>query len=741
MQEKNIFWRFVIPNNMGSLTLNNKSMNKPFFNKIFLTFSSAMLLTSMLSAQTPCANNPSKIICDDFETYNVANLSPQAAHWIPWNLTDNSAAGAEVSTDFASNGTKAMKVKRDGATGGDDQLLKLGNKSTGRYELKWKMYIPAGKAAYINVQTDENNPGASNANFAFQMYFRANGKYDMDIPTPTVSGDYTQGQWISLRFVFDLNNNIGKLFLNNNIARSWAYTQNLGAINFYCDDATYLFYVDEVEYVQLTNAVFNADVCNSAVDLSLLFGQAVDAPQTSALQDNSTATIDVADGQPSCFKDNLTGPAVINNSMWYTFAGDGAPYFIQTVPCAATNYIGGQDSPGDTQLAIYSGSDCANLTEVACNEDLFEDNDPATDFRAGVEFVTQPGTNYYMMVDGWSSTTPAVVAVGQYCVQVTRKPSVTCENASVGTYTLNNQGIVCWNQNLTGILEVDPADYKLPDGATGINGLSWALTAQAVSEGVWPPSLGNAYFGGTQFLQQIFEVSFANTDPQLTQPVQVYVTPVVIGGGALLPGQTEPFMENVDPANACFFVGESKPFLLIPETAEFNASASSTLSNGSNGTITLTVEGGLAGLVGDQTLYSFSWTGPNGFTATTQNLSGLAPGSYTVEISDLLGGCTAPFSLTVSVTSDVNDPAFVRNLSVFPNPTTGRLNLDLNLEQAIELQIEVFNAMGQMVQQINAGNVSTYTKEMDLSGFSNGIYMIRFRMDGETAVRRVTVQK
>jgi endo-1,4-beta-xylanase len=209
----------------------------------------------------------------------------------------------------------------------------------------------------------------------------------------------------------------------------------------------------------------------------------------------------------------------------------------------------------------------------------------------------------------------------------------------------------------------------------------------------------------------------------------------------LLPGETQSFMENVDPTNACFFVGASQPFLLIPETAEFNASASSTVSNGNNGSITLSVEGGLAALVGDPSFYSFSWTGPNGFTATTQNLSGLAPGAYTVEIRDLLGGCTPPFSLTVSVTSDVDDPAFVRNLAVFPNPTTGLLNLDLNLEQAVELQVEVYNAMGQMVQQINAGNVSSYTKALDLSAFSNGIYLIRFRLDGETAVRRVTIQK
>jgi hypothetical protein len=51
-----------------------------------------------------------------------------------------------------------------------------------------------------------------------------------------------------------------------------------------------------------------------------------------------------------------------------------------------------------------------------------------------------------------------------------------------------------------------------------------------------------------------------------------------------------------------------------------------------NGSITLTVSGGT-------TAYGFSWTGPSGFTSTSQNLSNLGYGEYLVTITDA-NGCT-----------------------------------------------------------------------------------------------------
>jgi len=56
----------------------------------------------------------------------------------------------------------------------------------------------------------------------------------------------------------------------------------------------------------------------------------------------------------------------------------------------------------------------------------------------------------------------------------------------------------------------------------------------------------------------------------------------------------------------------------------------------SNGAIDLSPAGGVAP-------YSFAWTGPGGFTAGTEDLSGLGPGDYSVTITDA-NSCAVPFT-------------------------------------------------------------------------------------------------
>ena len=79
--------------------------------------------------------------------------------------------------------------------------------------------------------------------------------------------------------------------------------------------------------------------------------------------------------------------------------------------------------------------------------------------------------------------------------------------------------------------------------------------------------------------------------------------------------------------------GCSVPFTniaTIAETPEILVSSVKTdISCGglSDGTIDITISGGLGP-------YTYAWTGPSGFTSTSQDLSGLAPGSYSVTITD-----------------------------------------------------------------------------------------------------------
>jgi gliding motility-associated-like protein len=76
----------------------------------------------------------------------------------------------------------------------------------------------------------------------------------------------------------------------------------------------------------------------------------------------------------------------------------------------------------------------------------------------------------------------------------------------------------------------------------------------------------------------------------------------------------------------------------ITEAAEILATATKTdvtCAGGSDGAIDITVTGG-------NLPYSFAWTGPSGFTATTEDLSGLAAGAYSLTITDG-NGCVVNF--------------------------------------------------------------------------------------------------
>ncbi|MEL7424333.1 MAG: T9SS type A sorting domain-containing protein [Bacteroidota bacterium] len=84
----------------------------------------------------------------------------------------------------------------------------------------------------------------------------------------------------------------------------------------------------------------------------------------------------------------------------------------------------------------------------------------------------------------------------------------------------------------------------------------------------------------------------------------------------------------------------------------------------------------------------------------------------------------------------------VSEISMFPNPANEMLRVDFNLEQASQLQVEVFNATGQRVQQLGAENYNTGRNQLslDVSQFANGVYFLRmFNADRELN-RRFIVQ-
>lgn len=163
------------------------------------------------------------------------------------------------------------------------------------------------------------------------------------------------------------------------------------------------------------------DLCVDAIDINPAFAGAVDVTVSSGPYSNANATggdLDVAD-VTACWFDDLAGNGdgnnpEIDNTVWFTFEGDGDEYIVIADDCD-----GNADFAGDTQMIIYAGDDCNNLTPVACNDDISTANNI---YWAGVLLETTASTTYYIAIDGFNYTgfgsPDDPLTTGDFCIQV-----------------------------------------------------------------------------------------------------------------------------------------------------------------------------------------------------------------------------------------------------------------------------------------------------------------------------------
>mgnify|MGYP000753557205 CR=1 FL=1 len=152
-------------------------------------------------------------------------------------------------------------------------------------------------------------------------------------------------------------------------------------------------------------------------------------------------------------------------------------------------------------------------------------------------------------------------------------------------------------------------------------------------------------------------------------------------------------------------------------------------SNENNGTASAAASGGTGP-------YTYLWN--NG--ATTENLSGLAAGTYTVVVTDA-NGCTQSNAVVVQQVVATDDPGTLSRIQVWPNPAHDRILLDIHQVLPQLLRMDMLSADGRMLQQFHAEDLQpllTLNLENDQAG--GFILLVLHGRDGSVFTEKVVIR-
>ncbi len=155
-------------------------------------------------------------------------------------------------------------------------------------------------------------------------------------------------------------------------------------------------------------------------------------------------------------------------------------------------------------------------------------------------------------------------------------------------------------------------------------------------------------------------------------------------------------------------------------TPEFSANS---------GAVNLTVFGGTAP-------FTYSWTGPNGYTSTDEDLTGLVGGTYDVTVTDA-NGCTTTDSYTVNSFVGLVDLEAM-SFNLYPNPNNGAFNIEMSNPNGDEYTFTVKDIAGRVV---HTETMNTESLSFDLGDAANGTYMLTVSNGASHATKRIVIRK
>lgn len=139
--------------------------------------------------------------------------------------------------------------------------------------------------------------------------------------------------------------------------------------------------------------------------------------------------------------------------------------------------------------------------------------------------------------------------------------------------------------------------------------------------------------------------------------------------------------------------------------------------------------------------YGYQWMREGQVVSNTQNLVKASTGNYQLEVRDQKQCVRLSPIITVPrvVLSSSHEHPWAARINVSPNPTDGLINVAFDLPERMEVVVEIFNALGELVLRLPRQEVLKGGIKTELKGVAAGVYFLKVGFDGGMVVRRVLV--
>ncbi len=394
------------------------------------------------------------------------------------------------------------------------------------------------------------------------------------------------------------------------------------------------------------------------------------------------------------------------------------------IPSGATTYTfsNGIDVVGPLTSTSYSisGTDangCVSSVSAVC--DLTVNALPLITVNSGAicagdSFTMIPsGANTYTFSNGVDVVTPS----SSISYTVSGTDAFGCVNTAVSTVTVNslpvitvNSGAICIGDSFT-MTPTGASTYTFSNGidvVTPVSNTSYSVTGTDANGCVTSVAAVCDVTVNALPLITVNSGVICSGDSFTMSPSGATTYTFSNGTNVVSPLTNTSYSVSGTDANGCVSSVSAVCDVTVNALPVLNASSSnSVICSGQQAT--LTVNGAI----------TYTWSTASNNTSIV--VSPVATTGYTVSGTDA-NGCSNSTSISqnVSICTGITNSNFINSelISVYPNPSNGLFNLELNTSS----RIIVINALGGVIinQNMNSG-----TNNLDLQQFASGIYVIK----------------